>query len=108
MPWSTSAVDSTAPHRGTICVRDGEVFRYRAFSGPGANPRAGKISGRTSARSGRGSIAGRAVLTGQVEQIPDLLEDADYAVPMDANGNRARALLGVPLLGKAGVMARSS
>jgi two-component system, NtrC family, sensor kinase len=98
-----SAVELTAAHSGTICVCDGEAFRYRSFSGPGANPELEKYLAEHPAIPGRASIAGRAVLTGQVEQIPDLREDADYAVPMDAHGNRARALLGVPLLGKAGV-----
>ena len=99
-----SAVELTAAHSGTICVRDGEAFRYRSFPGPGCESGAGKISGRTSGDPGaRIHCRTREVLTGQVEQIPDLREDADYAVPMDAHGNRARALLGVPLLGKAGI-----
>jgi GAF domain-containing protein len=95
-----SAVELTAAHSGTICVRDGQTFRYRSFCGPAANPEFKKYLVDHPASPGRASIAGRAVLTGQVQQIPDLREDTEYSVPMDAHG--ARALLAVPLLGKTG------
>ena len=48
-------------------------------------------------------MAGRVLASGKVEAIPDRLEDPDFVVPMDALGHAARALLGVPLLGKGGV-----
>ena len=51
----------------------------------------------------RATVAGRAILSRQVEQIPDILGDVAYAVPLAAHGNPGRALLGVPLLGKAEV-----
>ena len=48
-------------------------------------------------------MAGRVLASGKVEAIPDRLEDPEFVVPMDAHGHAARALLGVPLLGKGGV-----
>jgi hypothetical protein len=30
---TTSAVDLLGAHSGTICVRDGDVFRYRSVAG---------------------------------------------------------------------------
>ena len=55
------------------------------------------------ATPGRGSIVGRVLLLGRVEEIPDVLEDPDYVVPLGAHGQLSRALLGVPLLGKDGI-----
>ena len=40
------------------------------------------------------------MLSGRIEQIPDVLADPEYSVPLGASGNAARAVLGVPLLGK--------
>ena len=74
--------------------------RYRASSGPGASAEFHNYLVEHPATRGRGSVAGRAVLSRQVEQIPDLREDAEYSVPISSHGNPARALLGVPLLGK--------
>jgi len=95
-----SAVELSGSHSGAICVRDGEIFRYRASSGPGASPELHNYLVGHPANPGRGSIVGRAVLSRQVEQIPDLRDDAEYLVPVNSKGNSARALLGVPLLGK--------
>ena len=50
------------------------------------------------ATPGRGTIAGRVMLSGHIEAIPDRLEDAEFAVPLSSLGEEARALLGVPLL----------
>ena len=96
----SSAVELSGSHSGAICVRDGEIFRYRASSGPGASAEFHNYLVEHPATRGRGSVAGRAVLSRQVEQIPDLREDAEYSVPISSHGNPARALLGVPLLGK--------
>jgi len=95
-----SAVELSGSHSGAICVRDGQIFRYRASSGPGASPELHNYLVGHPANPGRGSIVGRAVLSRQVEQIPDLRDDAEYLVPVNSKGNSARALLGVPLLGK--------
>jgi hypothetical protein len=103
-----SAVQLNGAFSGGICVRDGDVFRYRAFSGPGATPELHDYLVEHPATPGRGSIAGRAVLSGQVEQIPDVRKDAEYLVPLDSRRNRARAVLGVPLIGKERSKAPSS
>jgi signal transduction histidine kinase len=95
-----SAVELSRSQSGAICVRDGEVFRYRASSGPGASAELHNYLVEHPATPGHGTIVGRAVLSRQVQQIPDLREDAEYSVPINAHGNPARALLGVPLLGK--------
>ena len=53
---------------------------------------------------GRGSIAARVALSGTVEEIPDVLEDAEYT---NIEGQRLggfRTLLGVPLLREGGVV----
>ena len=43
---------------------------------------------------GRSTIAGRAILSRQVEQIPDILDDPEYAVPIaDVRCDTARSLL---------------
>lgn len=46
----------------------------------------------------RTSVAGRTGLTRAVVQIPDVLEDSEYAIDTQGRG-RSRALLGVPILG---------
>jgi signal transduction histidine kinase len=46
---------------------------------------------------GRGTVAGRAALEGEVVQIPDILNDPDYALSA-MKKVAARTLLGVPLL----------
>jgi two-component system, NtrC family, sensor kinase len=98
-----SAVELSGSHSGAICVRDGEVFRYRSSSGPGASSELHNYLLEHPAKPGRGSIVGRAVLSRQIEQIPDIRDDLEYSVPTNTHGNPARALLGVPLLGKDGV-----
>ena len=95
-----TAVELNNAYSGAICVRDGEVFAYRAFGGPGASPDLHRYLEAHPAVPGRASIAGRCLLTGKIEQIPDVREDADYAIPLRSGGNDARAVLGVPLLGK--------
>jgi GAF domain-containing protein len=95
-----SAVELSGSHSGAICVRDGEIFRYRSSSGPGASSELHTYLVEHPANPGRGSIVGRAILSRQIEQIPDIREDPEYSVPINAHGNPARALVGVPLLGK--------
>ena len=95
-----SAVELSGSHSGAICVRDGEIFRYRSSSGSGASSELHNYLVEHPANPGRGSIVGRAVLSQQIEQIPDVREDSEYSVPINTHGNPARALVGVPLLGK--------
>ena len=98
-----SAVQLSGSRSGAICVRDGEIFRYRSSSGPGASSELHHYLVENPANPGRGSIVGRAVLSRQIEQIPDIREDSEYSVPINTHGNPARALVGVPLLAKDGV-----
>ncbi len=95
-----SAVELSGSHSGAICVRDGEIFRYRSSSGPGASSELHNYLVEHPANPGRESIVGRAVLSRQIEQIPDIREDSEYSVPINTRGNPARGLVGVPLLGK--------
>jgi len=87
-------------YSGAICIRRGEEIRYVAAQGHSNDDKLpGYLLGRAVTLD-RTSMAGRTILSGRVEQIPDVLEDAEFAVPMAAYGNPARALLGAPLLGK--------
>ena len=47
---------------------------------------------------GRGSTAARAVQSGRVEQIPDVSEDADYALPDVTRAGGGRSIASVPML----------
>ena len=94
----SSAVDLCDAHSGLICIRDGEVFRYRGSAGSGQTEALMRYLEDHPATPGRGTIAGRVILSGQIEAIPDRLEDPDFAVPLSSLGDEARALLGVPLL----------
>ncbi len=94
----SSAVDLCEAFSGVICVRDGEVFRYRGSAGEGDIPALANYLADHPATPGRGSIAGRVLLSGKVEAIPDRLEDPEFTVPMDSYGHAARSILGVPLL----------
>jgi signal transduction histidine kinase len=97
----TTAVDLCKASSGTLCVRDGDVFRYRGQAGREATADLQRyLDEHPLTAPSRETIAGRAILSGQVEQIPDVLVDEAYAVPLAAHGNPGRALLAVPLLGK--------
>ena len=99
----STAVELNEAETGTVCVRDGDVFRYRAFrASEGANSLPRHLADNP-IRPDRGTIAGRAILSGQIEQIPDILEDREFRVPMTALGNPSRALVAAPLIGKAGI-----
>ena len=77
------------------------MFRYRGSAGEGDIPALAKISRGPSARTrGGGWIAGRVLLSGKVEAIPDRLEDPEFTVPpwIPLTEHAARSILGVPLL----------
>ena len=100
-----TAVDLCKASSGTVCVRDGHVFRYRGMAGPEASPELQRyLIEHPLERPSRATAAGRAILSRQTEEIPDVLLEKDYAVPFAAHGSPARALLGVPLLGKTEVL----
>jgi two-component system, NtrC family, sensor kinase len=90
-----SAVELVGAFNGAICLREGDSFVYRAKSGIQSD--FDKYLAEHPPTPGRGSAAGRVILSRQVESIPDVLEDPDYVVP--AYGlNQTRSVLGVPLL----------
>ncbi len=95
-----TAVDLNEAESGAICVRDGDVFRYRAYQTHDVSDEMGRYLVEHPAQLDRTSMAGRAILSAKVEQIADFLEDKEYAVPVALHGSLARAMLGVPLLGK--------
>jgi GAF domain-containing protein len=97
----TTAVDLCKASSGTLCARDGDIFRYRGMAGPEASAelRAYLTQHPLTAPS-RSTIAGRVILSGQAEEIHDVLRESGYVVPFASLGSPARALLGVPLLGK--------
>jgi len=47
---------------------------------------------------GRTSAATRSILTGAIEQIPDILEDPDYGHPSQAKTLDYRSIVAVPML----------
>ena len=100
-----TAVELCAASSGTLCVRDGDIFRYRGMAGPEASPTLQQyLAAHPLAAPDRRTVAGRAILSRQTEEIADVLAEADYAVPFAASGSSARSLLGVPLLGKTEVL----
>ncbi len=99
----SSAVELSGALTGTICVRDGEVFRYRDTIGAEHTSALAQYLRHHPATPGRATIAGRVLLSGEVERIPDCLADPEYVVPMGSLASNVRSLLGVPLLRKDGV-----
>jgi GAF domain-containing protein/HAMP domain-containing protein len=101
----TTAVDLCKASSGTLCVRDGDAFRYRGMAGPEATLALQRyLEAHPLASPTRQTAAGRAILSRQTEQIEDVTLEEDYAVPMAAQGSPARSLLAVPLMGKSEVM----
>jgi len=99
----SSAVELGGALTGTICVRDGEVFSYRDTIGAEHTSALAQYLREHPATPGRSTIAGRVLLSGKVERIPDCLADPEYVVPMGSLASNVRSLLGVPLLRKDGV-----
>ena len=99
----SSAVELGGALTGTICVRDGDVFRYRDTIGAEHTSALAQYLRDHPATPGRSTIAGRVLLSGEVERIPDCLADPEYVVPMGSLATNVRSLLGVPLLRKEGV-----
>jgi two-component system, NtrC family, sensor kinase len=99
----SSAVELSGALTGTICVREGDVFRYRDTIGAEHTSALAQYLRDHPAVPGRSTIAGRVLLSGKVERIPDCLADPEYVVPMGSLASNVRSLLGVPLLRKDGV-----
>ena len=85
---------------GTLSVREGDVLRYKATFG--LNLDLAKLLHERLESPGREMMAGRVLLSGQVEAIPDIVQDKEYVAPRYGL-NEARSVLGVPLLRRGGV-----
>ena len=99
----TTAVDLCKASSGTLCVRDGDVFRYRGVAGREASADFQRyLEDHPLTAPTRGDDRGaRHSVSVRSSRYPISSADEAYAVPLAAYGNPGRALLGVPLLGKA-------
>jgi GAF domain-containing protein len=90
-----SATELCGANRGSIFLREGDVFPLKAASS--ATPEFLKYWAANPARAGHGSATSRVIASGKIEVIPDILEDPDMKMSA-ASLNKIRAALGVPLL----------
>ncbi|HLG85524.1 MAG TPA: GAF domain-containing protein, partial [Bradyrhizobium sp.] len=90
-----SAVELSGANRGSIFLRDGDVFPLKAASS--TTPEFLQYWAANPPRAGRGSATSRVIASGKVEIIPDVLEDPEVQMPAGALA-RIRATLGVPML----------
>ena len=91
----SSAVELSGASGGTICLREGDGYRYLATSGMEDGFKRFLLGHPPT--PGRASAAGRVLLSANVESIPDVLEDPDYVLPV-YELNKTRSVVGVPLL----------
>ena len=89
-----SAVDLCGADNGVIFLRLGEFFYFE--EGYGLTPEVERFMQGRPFGPGRRSVVARVALSGSTEAIPDVLADPEFEFP--ATLNRARSLLGVPLL----------
>jgi GAF domain-containing protein len=82
---------------GFVGMFDGALIHIRALANVSSEG-VDAIHQAFPAPPSRGSVAGRAILTGDVVQIPDVLEDPDYQLTGPARVGRFRGVLGVPIL----------
>ena len=90
-----SAVELSGANRGSIFLREGEVFPLKAASS--TTPEFLQYWAANPPRAGRGSATSRVIGSGKVEVIADVLDDPDMTMPANSL-NRIRATLGVPML----------
>jgi signal transduction histidine kinase len=90
-----SAVELSGANRGSIFLREGEVFPLKAASS--TTPEFLQYWAANPPRAGRGSATSRVIASGKIEIIPDVFADQDVKMPADSL-NRIRAVLGVPML----------
>ena len=103
-----SAVELSSARRGTVFLRDGDVFRFRAASHPDLNDDWIRFMNGNPQQAGRHSTIGRAIASARSVCTPDVEADPEIRMPTHLAG--IRAVLAVPLLrdGKVeGVMALS-
>jgi signal transduction histidine kinase len=90
-----SAVELSGANRGSIFLREGDVFPLKAASH--TTPEFLQYWAENPPRAGRGSATNRVIASGRIEIIPDVLEDGEMEMPKSALA-RIRATLGVPML----------
>jgi two-component system, NtrC family, sensor kinase len=90
-----SAVELSGANRGSIFLREGEVFPLKAASS--TTPEFLQYWAANPAKAGRGSATSRVIASGKVEIIPDVLDEPDIQMPAGSL-SRIRAALGVPML----------
>jgi GAF domain-containing protein len=90
-----SAVEMSGANRGSIFLREGDLFPLKAASS--TTPEFLQYWAANPPRAGRGSATSRVIASGKVEVIPDVLEDPDMEMPAGSL-IRIRATLGVPML----------
>jgi len=90
-----SAVELSGGNRGSIFLREGDVFPLKAASS--TTPEFLQYWAANPPRAGRGSATSRVIASGKVEIIPDVLEDPEMEMPPSALV-RIRGTLGVPML----------
>ncbi len=91
----TSAVKLCGANRGSIFLREGDVFPLRAASS--TTPEFLQYWATNPPRAGRGSATSRVIASGKVEVIADVLADPEMQMPASSL-NRIRGTLGVPML----------
>ena len=91
-----SAARLCAADKGTIQLREGEVFRIRAHYGLARE--AVEYARLQPLLPSRGSAAGRVALDGKTIQIADVLADPEYQATDYQQAFGFRTVLGVPLL----------
>jgi GAF domain-containing protein len=90
-----SAVELSGANRGSIFLREGDVFPLKAASS--TTPEFLQYWAANPPRAGRGSATSRVIASGKVEIIPDVLVDPEMQMPASSLA-RIRATLGVPML----------
>src|ERR1700756_3930244 len=81
--------------RGSILIREGEVYRYVASSITAAEPEFWAILRQRTIVPGRDTVAARVALEGRVVHVEDIRDIPDYAQPENVAAG-ARTNLGVP------------
>jgi len=82
---------------GTVTQFDGELVHLRAFTGTSPNV-AEQMRSVYPIKIGRGAASTRAILERKPIQIPDVLEDHEYAISDAARAAGFRSILAVPMI----------
>ena len=93
---AASAVSLCGARGGIIFLKSGDRFELKAVTDEPLEPALFRYLRETPLRPGRGTAGARVLLTGEVQNIPDVLADPEFdPTPRELIANRA--LLGVPL-----------